>query len=53
MMGAYYILPARSGGRGAIRRMGEGSSGLSVLHGPSTALRAVPLPKTSLGRIFT
>ena len=50
MMGACKILPGT--GRGTIRRIVEGSSGLSVLHGPSTAAPAVPLSKTSLGRIY-
>jgi hypothetical protein len=44
------FLPMRSMGRGTIRRMVEGSSGLrsiAAVEGlpyPSTALRAVPLP---------
>jgi hypothetical protein len=44
------ILPELCSGRGTMRSMVEGSAWAAVGGYPSTTLRVVPLPKTSLGR---
>jgi len=48
----FQILPELRSGRGTAPRSGvvEGLCG-GMLESPSTTLRVVPLPKTSLGRI--